>query len=192
MYLISMENLKSILDQGQDHFTLTLDERKHLFRLSWIKVGYGQRCYLVCPVCGKRYNKLYIINQQIKCRECGDLKKYWAIQNSTKGGYTELEYRMGSYAKKHSISFKYPFDYTDFMLDDRWYRKRFKDALKVLQALENMRMQAILLNVTFKPAEIRSVMSGEHKILKKHSHEDLKDYVYPWGSGKDYKYEFRF
>ena len=154
--------------------------------LEVVKVGYGDRRYFVCPCCGKKRTILYYINHGFKCRDCGHFNPYKKIQNGTKGGSSEIQYRMERYAKKNNIDIvRFPFNYMDYIQDERLMKKgkdSFRMKLKVLQALENMRFQTIMMKKTFSNQAIRKVISEKHPILQKVSLKDMTMIWYDWES----------
>jgi len=180
MYVIEMKNIRKAIKNEMNAFRFTLDEREYRIELSWQKTGYGKRCFLVCPFCGDRYIRLYIDNGRIKCYKCAEIKQYYPIQYTTKGGHSELEYRMQKYGMKNDIKVAFPFDYRLFINDKRINRESFKKKLLILQALENMRFQAIMFNITYKAKTINDVVKNNHPLLAEHSLMELKDYLYSW------------
>lgn len=114
-----------------------IGDHKHVIEIDRLKVGYGYRNYFICPKCGARRTKLYLCDDRLICRECGNVPVYRGIQNMTKGGDQEIAYRMERFAKKHNIEFSYPFEYYDFLFDERSEQKEFRKNLKIMQALEN-------------------------------------------------------
>lgn len=159
----------------------TVNGEKYRLQLSEQKTGFGVRKFLVCPECERRKTKLFIIAPKtgFKCADCIGLNLYRGIQNGTKGGYSELRYRMERYAAKNGITIKsYPFNFAEYNDDPRSEKPRFQRALKILQALENMRGQNIFFKTTYKPGEIKAVLTGKHPNLQRYSIFDLQRYYY--------------
>jgi ribosomal protein L37AE/L43A len=153
--------------------------------LGYQKTGYGQKRFFVCPDCSKRVEKLYCTKLFLwKCQRCSGVNPYSGIQNNTKGGYDEIAYRMKKYADKKGIQFEFPFNCFDFTFDSRMKRAKFRQYVKVLQALENMRFHALFFKVTYEPGVIRQVMSGEHPLMQNVTLNDLKNNVYDWSTGR--------
>jgi hypothetical protein len=108
------------------------------------------------------------------------MNKYWGIQNSTKGGFIDITYRMLRVAEKQNIKLKFPFDYTDFLLDERERKEGFRKNVRVLQALENMRVQAIYYKTTYPTKIIRLVLDNKHPLMINYSLQDIKKYLLRW------------
>lgn len=45
------------------------DGKEYLVDFTRQKKGYGEKSFFVCPVCGKRKERLYISGNQLICRE---------------------------------------------------------------------------------------------------------------------------
>lgn len=146
--------------------------------------GCCDRLFFLCPSCGKKSVVLYLSGKGWTCRTCCPVSPYEGIQNKTKGGADEIGYRMKRYANLKGISFDYPFSYTAFALDDRTQQEAFRNSLKVLQALENMRSQALFFGSRYKVTEIRQVTTLKHPLMKTCTLEDLIDNFYDWHTGK--------
>ena len=185
MYCIDESVLKMIPSDSMS-CDFKVEGRRHTVMLEVVKVGYGDRRYFVCPCCGKKRTILYYINHGFKCRDCGHFNPYKKIQNGTKGGSSEIQYRMERYAKKNNIEIvRFPFNYMDYIQDERLMKKgknSFRMKLKVLQALENMRFQTIMMKKTFSNQAIRKVISEKHPILQKVSLKDMTMIWYDWES----------
>lgn len=151
---------------------------------SYQKTGYGQKRFFCCPSCSKRVQKLYYVGCGYKCRECSGINVYEGIKNRTKGGADEIAYRMGVYAAKHGIEFDFPFNYLDFANDNRVKKESFRNKLKVLQGLENMRFQAVMNHTIYPVKVLSSVCRGKHPLLKSESLWDLKNWFYDWCNGQ--------
>ncbi len=177
IYCIDVMDVQQYFKGGNRIFYIT--DYKRPLVMDHVKVGFGFRNYLICPECGNRFVKLYLCGNRFVCRKCGKVPVYSGIQNTTKGGYKEIQYRMERYAGKHKIQFEYPFDYLDFVFD-----QKDPEALRVLQALENMRCQSIFFGVKYSSSTIRSVLSGDHPIMKDDqiALQDLRDHFYDWNN----------
>lgn len=149
------------------------------------KTGYGKKRFFLCPYCKRRVTRLYLVERSYKCRECAGINQYKGIRNMTKGGSNEITYRMLRYAEKHDIWFEFPFDYLQFVTDERVRRKSFLKSLKILQGLENMRFQSIMSKVTYSSKVLSSVCSGKHPLLQEKSLDDLKNWIYNWNTGEE-------
>lgn len=177
---IDIRQLKGKIKDDAQSVVIKTGDKKQTVILEYQKVGYGQKRFFVCPVCSKRVEQLYPTKTIWKCRKCSGVLPYQGIQNNTKGGYEEIAYRMKRYAKKQEIDFTFPFDYTQFALDKRNRKPKFRENLKILQALENMRFQCIFQKVRFQNKTIRAVLSGKHILLQVTTLQDLQNNVYDW------------
>lgn len=146
--------------------------------------GCCDRLFFLCPSCGKKSVVLYLSGKGWTCRTCCPVSPYEGIQNKTKGGADEIGYRMKRYANLKGISFDYPFSYTAFALDDRTQQEAFRNSLKVLQALENMRTQALFFGSRYTVKDFRQVTTLKHPLMKTCSCSDLQQYLYDWHTGK--------
>lgn len=156
-----------------------IDGERYIIQLAEQKTGFGSRKFFVCPKCGRRTKLLYQNGEKpFYCDKCAGINLYKAIQNGTKGGETELEYRMERFARKNKISFEYPFDYMQFAKDPRNTKTDFRQCLLILQALENMRMQNILYKTVYGPKTIKAVLNGSHPLLQEKGIEKIKKYLY--------------
>ena len=176
---IDVRNLKGKIKDDAASVTFGISGKKQRIILTYQNTGFGKKRFFVCPYCVKNVQYLYVIETDLKCRECAGIK-YTGIQNNTKGGYDEIAYRMKKYAAAHDIRFSFPFNYVEYALDKRMLRDKFRAYIIVLQALENMRFQAIMYNTTYSTKTIRRVIKGEHPLLQKCSLMDLKEYCYDW------------
>lgn len=181
---MDVRNLKELVKPDAVNVTFALGEGKRTVQLAYQKTGYGQKRFFICPYCGKRTEHLYIVGDHLKCRVCSGVKKYEGIQNNTKGGYDEIGYRMQKYAAKHDIVFAFPFDYTAFIFDPRTSKKKFRDDLNILQALENMRFHALFFKCRYKPSVIKSVLTMQHPLMQQVTLKELKDNIYNWNTGE--------
>lgn len=180
---IDVRNLKELVKSDAVKVTFALEEGERTVHFAYQKTGYGQKRFFLCPQCGKRTVHLYIVKGNLKCRMCSGVKRYEGIQNNTKGGYDEIGYRMQKYAARHDIVFDFPFDYTAFIFDTRTSRKKFSDALKILQALENMRFHALFFKSRYKPSVIKSVVTMQHPLIQSATLKELKNNIYDWNTG---------
>ena len=143
------------------------------------KTGFGIRKFFVCPVCGKRRTKLFLCGSGLFCVDCANLKPYKDIQNATKGGYREIQYRMERFAEKNGIHIeKWPFEFMKYSGHPAYNRKKFQKVLKILQVLENMRLQNILFKTTFSQRTIKAVLKGNHPALTKYTLPELQKYLW--------------
>jgi hypothetical protein len=185
---IDIRQLKGRIKEGTSKVTLKTGDKVQIIHLGYQKTGHGQKRFFICPDCSNRVEKLYCTAAYTwKCRRCSGAKPYCGIQNSTKGGYDEIAYRMKKYADKRGIQFDFPFDYLAFTFDRRIKGARFRRYVKVLQALENMRFHALFFKVTYKPGIIRQVTSGKHPLMQNVTLNDLKNNVYDWNTGTQIK-----
>lgn len=181
---IDVNQLKGHIKTDAQDVTIRIGDRTQVICLAYQKTGYGQKRFLVCPYCSKRVQRLYQTeNSDWKCRKCSGVNPYYGIQNNTKGGCDEIGYRMKRIAEKNDITFTHPFNYLDFVFDKRMQKKKFRDCIKVLQAMESMRFYSLFYGATYEPKIIRMVTTGKH-ILLKNTMNDLKNNIYDWNTGK--------
>lgn len=145
------------------------------------KTGYGVKKFLECPRCYQRREKLYVYNvNDIYCRSCSPISPYKAIQNSTKGGEPELEYRMHRVAKEYGFKdWEFPFNYMEVLLDrPKYYRhKKWEEGIRKMQALENMRFQNILYKNRYRSKEINHVFNNR---LYSYNLRHMRDKFIDW------------
>lgn len=117
--------------------------------LSYQRTGYGEKAFLVCPICGKRRERLYISNWRVGCRDHltnGGL--YRGIQYTTKGGADRIEYTMRKIADKHGIVLTIGDAPIDYLIADKrppfMFKRKFADLIARLDLLDRMRGHAIL------------------------------------------------
>jgi ribosomal protein L37AE/L43A len=179
-----VRQLKGHIKDDAESVKVKTGDKVQVIQFGYQKTGYGQKRFFICPDCSKRVEKLYCTKFSVwKCQRCSGANPYGGIQNNTKGGYDEIGYRMKKYAEKKGIQFEFPFNYFDFTFDSRMKRAKFRQYVKVLQALENMRFHSMFFKVTYKPGIIRQVMSGKHPIMQNVTLYDLKNNVYDWSTG---------
>lgn len=121
--------------------------------LEYQRTGYGEKAFLVCPICGKRRQYLYVCNHNAVCRDHllinGRFRggAYHGIQYTTKGGAERIAYTMRKIADKHFIDFSIGSDPIDLLFRDERPRympkKKFADVIARLAMLERMRDAAI-------------------------------------------------
>ncbi len=58
-------------------YTITIrgekKEMNYLVPVAYVRVGYGERPYFCCPLCGNRCLKLYLNSHHFTCRTCANL-----------------------------------------------------------------------------------------------------------------------
>ena len=183
MKYIEISQIKELIDKGHKSIKIQQGEKQQIIYLKKVQVGYGQRTYFICPCCGENAVKLYIDKNLYKCHHCCALKPYYGIQNTTKGGYEYLGYKICRFANKCGISkVKFPFNYYDYPKPKGKHQDKWNRNLKILQALENMRMQSILYNKIWKSKTIKSVEQGKNKFLILDLYE-LQRYFQPFDTG---------
>lgn len=184
MNYIDVRDLKGKIKPDAQLVTLGIGERKQKVLLVYQKTGYGQKRFFLCPSCEKRVEHLYVTSKGIlKCRKCSGIR-YKGIQDTTKGSYDEIAYRMKRYANKHNIDFDFPFSYLAFANDKRCNKQKFRQYLTVLQALENMRFQALFYKTRYTSKLLNQVISGKHPLLQLLALSDLREWLYDWHTGK--------
>ena len=186
MQMITVKQIKERCRPGAVSLTVSgNDSRKEqTIDLHREKSGCCDRLFFLCPSCGKKAVVLYLSGKGWTCHTCCPVSPYAGIQKTTKGGADEIAYRMDRYANLKGISFDFPFSYTAFALDDRTRQEGFRNSLKVLQALENMRSQALFFGSRYTVKDFRQVTTLKHPLMKTCSCSDLQQYLYDWHTGK--------
>ena len=184
---IDIRQLKDKIKPDETVINIKIGEQEQKVALEYQKVGFGRRRFFRCPYCSKRVERLYYKNKRLRCSKCQGINLYRGIMNNTKGSYYEIAYRMTRYAEKHNIKFNLPFNYLNFVQDERIGREKFRQDLKIMQALENMRFHSLFFGQAYKPDDFKRVLSGEHPLLQSTTLSDLKNNVYDWKTGKQIK-----
>lgn len=157
------------------------------------KTGFGEKTFLVCPVCGSRRTKLYVCNDVLVCRDCYPLPVYSGIKNVTPGGYKYIAHRMHSFAKANGIQIKrFPFIYLEYEKPKYKHFEKWHDAITKLQALENMRNQAVFFRKIYPLEVVNSIFEDKNIYLYVCELYDLDTYFYDWEKGyEEFKNLFR-
>ncbi len=155
--------------------------------LAYQKTGFGEKCFLVCPICGARRQFLYVCNHNAVCRDHllinGRFRggAYNGIQYTTKGGSDRIAYTMRKIAEKHFIDYRIGNDPLSYVAADKRPRympkKKFADVMARLDLLERLRDNAIM--ATF-PLFGRSAAHLEKNVpliaaIERSSIEELSD-----------------
>lgn len=154
--------------------------RKYSIQFSQQKTGYGKKLFLICQGCSSRRTKLFVCGNELLCRECYPLPEYRGIKNVTPGGYEYIEWRMLMLARSKQIPLKFPFHYLEYQKPKYKHFDKWQEAIKKLQALENMRNQAIFFKKRYTLKTINRVYHGQHSLLKQCSLQELDRYFYRW------------
>ena len=148
------------------------------------RTGYGMKRFFICPECGRHCEYLYRKNRkgQWKCSGCSGRTPYWGLWNTDKGSYQELAYRMDRIADKIGIKIQYPYSYVQYQRMDKFNDRAYCDALRTLQALENMRLIAIEFHKRYDRKTIQAVIKGTHPIMMDGdiTCKDLEMRLYDW------------
>lgn len=176
-----MIDIRQIQDLGVDTKKgfLILDKPYPNIHFAHQETGFGSKSFFICPTCGSRRVKLYVIKNNIYCRSCSPISPYKGIQNSTKGGERELAYRIKKIAKEYKINYRFPFSYWEYVFDRPKYMrvKKWQDGLRKMQIMENMRFQNILYKTTYEPKLINFIFEN---CLYRYSLKDIQEYVIDW------------
>ncbi|MDY4404215.1 hypothetical protein [Blautia sp.] len=148
------------------------------------KTGYGEKAFFICPMCGKRREKLYILGGSLLCRECYPDSIYRNIKNVPVGSSSYLAHRMRSLAKKEGIIIKrFPFCYMEYEKPIYKHFEKWHMAITKLQAMENMRFQAIFLRKRYHHEVINSILEERNTFLFTLDLYDMDRYIYDWEAG---------
>lgn len=165
--------------------SLTLDNgRQYDVEFAKQKTGYGEKPFFRCPNCGSRTTKLYLYRNDLLCRKCYPIPIYRSIKNVTTGGYKYIAHKMSVLAKREGIELKRgPFCYLEYSKPRYKHFEKWHMAITKLQALENMRNQAIFFRKRWSLDVINSVLKGENIYLYVCDLYDLDKYFYDWEEG---------
>jgi hypothetical protein len=189
MYYIDVKKVMEIIKEsnypGTDRSNayLSVENQPFHVRIAYQKTGFGEKSFLCCPECGSRRVKLYLDRKALLCRKCLPYSIYSGLTHSTEGGKKYIRYIMERVAMKNGIVLKVPFYYGDYPKprgknEDEWVMM-----LSKLQALENMRNQAIFLNKRYSRRTIRSVLREKNIFLYVCELYDIDRYFYNWDIG---------
>lgn len=165
----------------------TIDGKEYSVDFTRQKTGYGEKSFFVCPVCGKRRERLYISGNQLICRECYPDPVYRDIKNVSVGSLKYLTYRMKRLAEKERIIIKsLPFCYLDYEKPRYRHFDSWHMTITKLQALENMRMQDESKRYSLEV--INSIFEEKNLFLFTLDLYGIYKYVIDWDTGySDYK-----
>lgn len=189
MHYIDVKDVKEVLKGSefpgtdQSNAYLSIDEQPFHVKITYQKTGFGEKPFLCCPKCGSRREKLYLYAERLLCRECLPYSIYRGLTHSTKGGSKYIKYRMQRLAANNRIILKGPFHYDNYPKPKGKNADEWEMILKKLQALENMRNQAIFLNKRYSDQTMRSVLQGNNALLYELWLYDLDRYFYNWDEG---------
>ena len=166
MNTVKIKQFERVYKHGKTQITGKFAGYTVTFFFGSVKVGYGTRYYFICPVCGKYREELIFNGTIFTCFSCAGVNPYAGIQQSTRGGETFITYKMYRYARTHKIEgFHFPFSFYDYPRPKRRNPQKWHDAIKILQALENMRNQSIFFSRVWNVKTIRSVERGTNAYL---------------------------
>lgn len=165
--------------------TISLDNgREYEVQFADQRTGYGEKKFFICPKCGSRRTKLYLYGDWLLCRSCYPGEFYQSIKNVTPGGDIYIAHLMRSLARKEQIELRrIPFCYLEYRKPKYRHFKKWHTAIVKLQALENMRGQAIFFNKRYPLDVIRGVLKGENALLYVCTLQELDQYFYDWKDG---------
>lgn len=163
------------------------DGKEYPVDFSKQKTGYGEKIFFVCPVCGKRRERLYISGESLLCRECYPDLIYRRIKNVPVGSNSYLVHRMRSLARREGITLKrFPFYYMDYEKPKYKHFEKWHMAITKLQALENMRVQELSLRKRYSLEVINSIFEERNMFLFILDLYDMDRYIYDWEYGYRY------
>jgi len=122
--------------------------------------------------------KLVFVGGKFVCFPCTGINPYNEIQNTTKGGYRHIEYKMERFASRHGIRILgYPFHYFDYPRPPRKKVELWHKNIKILQALESMRNQSIFFYKKWSTKTIKSIEDGTNYYLTLPINEHLECFL---------------
>lgn len=165
--------------------TIRLDNgREYEVQFAGQRTGYGEKKFFICPRCGSRRTKLYLYGDWLLCRSCYPGEFYRTIKNVTPGGDLYIAHLMRSLARKEQIELqRVPFCYLEYRKPKYRHFKKWHTAIVKLQALENMRGQAIFFNKRYSLDVIKGVLKGENALMYVCTLQELDQYFYNWEDG---------
>ncbi len=174
-------NIQDIPKGVIDDIKLNIEEHKYDIYIDTQTTGFGEKRFFICPLCLNKRTKLYLDNGSVGCRNCLNYSPYKGIQNTTRGGYSYIEYKMETLAAKHNIKFEYPFRYYKSAFDKPKYMRfnKWEEVIRKLLILENMRNQAIFFNKKYTAKLIRHTLEN---CLYMFSMKELDENWYDWGA----------
>lgn len=183
MTSIHIKQLSKAIDDKSTGAIIECNGKKQKVLFNRVKVGYGEKVFFTCLICGKNKERLYLEGNLFRCSDCCFVNPYKGIQNTTKGGYDYIAYKMQRFAIKCGIGrFDFPFDYSKHPKPKGKHKDKWEKNLAIMQCLENMRFQSIIYNKMWNPITIRSVEQGKNKYLSYPLFE-LKQYLFAIDSG---------
>ncbi len=183
MINISIKDFTKMIDKGSKCAIVSCGRVKQKIMFSVVKVGYGKKTFLSCPICGKNKCTLYLENNLFRCSNCCSVNPYKGIQNTTKGGEAYLEYKMERFAMRCGIGeFEYPFDFRKHPRPKGKHKEKWNTNLAIMQSLENMRSQSIFFQKIWNSKTIQSVEQRKNKFLS-YPLPLLERYFYDFDSG---------
>jgi hypothetical protein len=190
-FYIDINSFKEEIADGFDYLDFitggTLQSR---LRFAKQRTGYGFKHFLICPNCGSRRTKLYYYNEDYLCRCCYPINIYGNIQNSSKGGYKYIAYKMKRFADTKGIELvNGPFNYACYQKPAHRKEASWVKDLIVLQALENMRYQSLAFNKRWNTKTVKSVLTWTNTFLYIFDLSDMQDRCNRifWDKGVDLK-----
>lgn len=166
MVKINIKDFSKMIEKGSRYVVVLYGSTKYKLIFSTVKVGYGEKLFLSCPICGKNKCTLFYKNNLFRCSECCSINLYKGIQNTTKGGEAYLEYKMNRFAMRCGIGeFEYPFDFHKYPRPKGKHKENWNTNLAIMQCLENMRSQSIFFQKIWNSKTIQSVERKKNKYL---------------------------
>jgi len=188
---IAIEDLMEIINKNDEELYVSCNDVPYRIDFTKQKTGFGEKIFMVCPRCGYRRTKLYLLNGRLLCRRCYPINVYREIQNTTKGGCDYLSYKMYRFGKAHGFDFeRHPFHYYNFDMPKYKHHDKWQENLNIMQALANMRFQTIFLRRIWNKDTINSVLTRTNSLLYLYDLEDMEKYCMNWDVGVDMNTDF--
>lgn len=122
---------------------------KYKIKMATQRTGYGEKLFMICPVCGLKRTKLYISRETSEkgflCRKCYPQDFYKGVTHRDPGSTKNIDYRMNKLSEEIGIVTKNPFNPWDYIFSRPRYMRqyRWEQFLRRMTILENMRVQSI-------------------------------------------------
>ena len=168
VYTVKIKDFEKLYKQGKTRVRWTCEEKEGYIFIGKTASGYGVRHYFICSKCGQYRQKFAFDGEKFDCFGCFGVNLYAGIQETSRGGWEFIMYKMHRFAKKNRMGeLKFPFNYYGHHpRSARYNSDKWSKNLMILQALESMRNQALFYEKTFDPKIIQAVERGEHPAVQ--------------------------
>lgn len=164
---VKIKDFERYYKQGKSRVRWAAGDKTGYIYIGKVAAGFGERHYFICSKCGQYRQKLAFNGEKFACFGCFGINMYAGIQETTRGGWEFIMYKMHRFAEKNRMGdLKFPFTFYDCKRPARYNEYKWSKNLMILQALESMRNQCIFWERTFDPKIIQAVERGEHEAVQ--------------------------